>query len=40
MFSVLKWFIYVLQCDTFVVIVLSDEPRQCQGRGWVDREQV
>ena len=27
-------------CDAFVVIVLSDEPRQNQGRGLVDRELV
>ena len=27
-----------LWCDTFVVIVLSDEPRQNQGRGLVDRK--
>ena len=29
-----------LWCDAFVVIVLSDEPRQNQGRGLVDRKQV
>ena len=27
-------------CDPFVVIVLSDEPRQNQGRGLVDRKLV
>ena len=27
-------------CGAFVVIVLSDEPRQNQGRGLVDRKQV
>ena len=27
-------------CDAFVVIVLSDEPRQNQGRGLVDRKLV
>ena len=27
-------------CDAFVVIVLSDEPRQNQGRGLVNRKQV
>ena len=40
MFSVFKWFVLVLQCDAFVVIVLSDEPRQNQGRGLVDRKLV
>ena len=29
-----------LWCDAFFVIVLSDEPRQNQGRGLVDRKQV
>ena len=29
-----------LRCDAFVVIVLSDEPRQNQGRGFVDRKLV
>ena len=27
-------------CDAFVVIFLSDEPRQTQGRGLVDRKLV
>ena len=27
-------------CDAFVVVVLSDEPRQNQGRGLVDRKLV
>ena len=40
MFSVFEWFILVLQCKAFVVIVLSDEPRQNQGRGLVDRKLV
>ena len=40
MFSALKWFVLVLQGGAFVVIVLSDEPRQSQGRGLVDRKQV
>ena len=31
MFSVLKWFVLVLQCDAFVVIVLA-EPRARVGR--------
>ena len=29
-----------LPCDAFVVIALSDEPRQNQGQGWVDRKHV
>ena len=29
-----------LRCDAFVVIVLSDEPRQIQGLGLVDRKLV
>ena len=40
MFSVLEWFVLVLLCDAFVVNVLSDEPRQNQGRGLVDRKLV
>ena len=40
MFSVFEWFILVLQCKAFVVIVLSNEPRQNQGRGLVDRKLV
>ena len=35
-----KWFIFVLQCGAFVAVVLSDEPKQNQGRGLVDRKQV
>ena len=38
MFNVLEWFVLVLQCDTFVVIVLSDEPRKNEGRGLVDQK--
>ena len=34
------WFVLVLWCDAFVVIVLSDEPRQNQGQGLVDRKLV
>ena len=34
MLSVFEW------CDAFVLIVLSDEPRQNQGRGLVDRKLV
>ena len=30
----------MLWCDAFVVIVLSDEPMQNQGRGLVDRKLV
>ena len=26
-----EWFVLVLWCDAFVLIVLSDEPRQNQG---------
>ena len=37
MFSVYGWFILILQCHA---IVLSDEPRQNQGRWLVDRKQV
>ena len=34
MFSVFEWFVLVLWCYAFVVIVLSDKPRQNQGRGF------
>ena len=40
MFSVFEWFVLVLHCYAFVVIILSDEPRQNQGRGLVDRKLV
>ena len=40
MLSVFEWFVLVLQCYVFIVIVLSDEPRQNQGRGLVDRKLV
>ena len=40
MFSVFERFILVLQCYAFVVSVLSDEARQNQGRGLVDRKLV
>ena len=40
MFSVFEWFVCVLWCDAFVLIVLSDEPRQNQERGLVDRKLV
>ena len=36
MYSVFEWFVLILQCDTYVIFVLSDEPRQNQGRGLVD----
>ena len=39
-FNLIKWFVLVLWCDAFVVIVLSDEPRQNQGRGLVNRKLV
>ena len=37
MFSVFELFVLVLWCHAFVFIVLSDESRQNQGRGLVDR---
>ena len=40
MFIVFEWFVLVLWCDAFVLIVLSDEPKQNQGRGLVDRKLV
>ena len=40
MFSVFECFLLDLWCDAFVVIVLSDEPKQNQGRGLVDRKLV
>ena len=39
-FDLIYWFVCVLRCDAFVLIVLSDEPRQNQGRGLVDRKLV
>ena len=33
-------FVFVLQCDSFVVNVFSDKPRLNQGRELVDRKQV
>ena len=35
-----EWFALVLWCYAFVLIVLSDEPRQNQGRESVDRKLV
>ena len=32
--------VLVCQCDAIVVIILSDEPRQNQGRGLVDQKLV
>ena len=40
MFSVFEWFVLVLWCDAFVLIVLSDEPKQNQERGLVDQKLV
>ena len=40
MFSVFECFVLVLWCDAIVSIVLSDEPRQNQGRGLVDHKLV
>ena len=40
MFSVFEWFVLVLSIDVSVLIVLSDEPKQNQGRGLVDRSLV
>ena len=38
--NLIQWFVLVSWCDAFVVIVLSDEPRQNQGQGLVDRKLV
>ena len=40
MFSVFEWFVFVLWCDAFIVILLSDEPKQIQGQELVDRKLV
>ena len=40
MFSDFEWVVLVLRCDAFVLIVLSNEPRQNQVRGLVDRKLV
>ena len=40
MFSVFERFVLVLWSVAFVLIVLSDEPMQNQGRGLVDRKPV
>ena len=40
MFGVFEWFVLDLRCYVFGLIVLSDEPRQNQGRGLVDRKLV
>ena len=40
MFSVFECFVLVLWCDVFVLFVLSDEPRQNQGRELVDHKLV
>ena len=39
-FNLIKWFVLVLWCDAFVLIVLSEEPRQIQGRELFDRKLV
>ena len=39
-FDLIQWFVFVLRYDAFVVIILSDEPRQNQGRRLVDRKLV
>ena len=39
-FDLSLWFVLVLWCDAFVVIVLSVETRQNQARGLVDRKLV
>ena len=39
-FDLIQWFVLVLLCDAFVIIILSDEPRQNQGRGLVDGKLV
>ena len=40
MFCVFEWFVLALWGDAFYLIVLSDEPRQNQERGLVDRQLV
>ena len=40
MFSIFNGFFLVSQRDAFIVNVFSDEPRQNQGRGLVDRKLV
>ena len=40
MLSFFEWFVLVLLCDAFILMVLSDEPKQNQGRGSVDRKLV
>ena len=40
MLSVFERFVLVSQCDDFVVIVLSNDSRQNQGRGLVDHKLV
>ena len=36
----LEWVVLVLQCDVFVAIVLSGDPKQNQGRGLIDQKLV
>ena len=40
MFSVFECFVLVLRYDAIVLIVLSDKPKQNQGRGLVDHKLV
>ena len=40
MYSDFEWFVFVLWCDAFVLIVLSDKTRHHQGRGLVDYKLV
>ena len=40
MYSVLNGLFLFFWCDAFVLIVLSDKPRQKQGRGLVGRKLV
>ena len=40
MLSVFEWFVPFCGCNSFVLIVFSDEPRQDQGRGLVDHKLV
>ena len=35
MLSVFEWFVIVLWCDTFVLIVLSKNQDRTKGEGWL-----
>ena len=39
-FNLISRVVLVLLCDAFVVLVLSDKPRENQGRGLVDHKLV